>query len=136
MKTHNLYLSCELAFFFFFFFPFFNHLAKRKTLNVSFENEVILGVSTFIQGFSFFFIFVRLNMWRQMLKKNTKLCQNCTRNSETSKKNSKKRLSPQCENSSQKRNAGFNRQKSETKGKMIRLQYLLPVSSQKYTKDD
>jgi hypothetical protein len=67
-----------------------------------------------------------------MLKKNTKLSQNCTRKSETSKK----KLSPQCENSSQKRNAGFDRQKSETKGEMIRLQYLLPVSSQKYTKDD
>jgi hypothetical protein len=73
-----------------------------------------------------------------MFKKNTKLSQNCTRKSETSpkKKNSRKKLSWQCENLPQKRNAGLSCQKSETKGEIITSQYLLPVSSQKCTKDD
>jgi hypothetical protein len=35
---------------------------------------------------------VRLNKWRQMSKENTKLSQNCTRKSETSKKNSQKKV--------------------------------------------
>jgi len=73
-----------------------------------------------------------------MLKKNTKLSQNCTRKSETSQK--KKFRKKSCHHNAKirpkKRNGGFNRQKSETNGEMVRLQYLLPVSSQKYTKDD
>ncbi len=143
MKTHILYPLCELAFFFFSFsFSFFHSSSKKKIFKCKFWKWSYFGGFNFhsgilISGILISFIFVRLNKWRQMLKKNTKLSQNCTRKSETSKKKfQKKKLSPQCKNSPQKRNGGFNRQKSETKGEIIRLQYLLPLSSHKYTKDD
>ncbi len=56
--------------------------------------KLFWGFQLSFRDFYFIFsIFVILNKWRQMLKKNTKLSQNCTKNQKPpKKKNSEKKV--------------------------------------------